>query len=140
MKALFGFGLFLLLCAAPARADVGPPPRDDCALLAPGSPCWAEGKRAGACVIAGDGGPVVCAAPGTPTRALASARPTAAAPSAGPAPEARSGCSFGEPRDELAPLGVLLVLALLGRRRWPRGARAAPHSASSAKSSLPSVA
>lgn len=107
----------LVLCAGFARADIGPPPRNDCALLAPGAPCWAEGKRAGACVVTFDGGPVVCAAGVAPTRAIASPKPAAPAP-APPATETRGGCSLrGPARGAALPwLGALLALALARRR------------------------
>ncbi|MBE7482813.1 MAG: hypothetical protein HS104_22905 [Polyangiaceae bacterium] len=107
----------LVLCTGFARADIGPPPRNDCALLAPGTPCWAEGKRAGACVVAFDGGPIVCAAGVAPTRAIASAKPVASAP-APPATETRSGCSLrGLARGATLPWLVALLALTLARRR-----------------------
>jgi hypothetical protein len=76
MKRIWVSLLMASVFVAPdVRADVGPPPRDDCNLLAPGSPCWVDGKRRGACVVRDPDGTVVCAAGVTPTRAIASAKP-----------------------------------------------------------------
>lgn len=109
-----------LSSAVHARADVGPPPRDDCNLLKPGSPCWVDGKRRGACVKRDPSGTVVCAAGVTPTRAIASAKP---APSAAPNNEHPPvpWCAAGPPgRAGEAPLpwvGVVVALAWFVVRR-----------------------
>ena len=113
---LFAIGISLL--SVSASADVGPPPRNDCHLLAPGSPCWTDGKRAGACQEKTPGGAVVCVAGAAPTRAMASAKPAASADAA-PAP---TWCSIGYAgRDpsaaRLLAFGLVVLLGLW-RRRW----------------------
>lgn len=121
MKRRVLLALGFALASGSALGDVGPPARNDCALLAPGSPCWADGKRAGACTFVSDAGRLACAAGVPPTRAVASAKP---APSAPPAPEPRLGCAtFSVGTGGARPHATWLVLAGLAslcRRRTGR--------------------